>query len=122
MLDRPIQFARELLVPVTDRESALMVSWDGFPQLLQRPFRGRMGRHVAVKNLPCGMLDDHEHIENLEGPRGRHEEVTRHDSFGMTPEEGRPALIGARALRSTVNPLWHVPPDSAPRPRTCHRV
>ena len=113
MTDGPIEIFRELPVSVPDQKPVFMVAGDRFSQLLQCPFAARMGRHVTVENLPRGMLDHHEHIENLERRGDRDEEITGHDRVGVIPYERAPALIGVPTFRAIVGPLWHVLADRA---------
>lgn len=69
-----------------------MIAKDRFPEL-QCPFGAWMLGDNAVQNLPGAMVDDHEHIENLERRRNGCEKIAGDDCFCVIADEGGPALI-----------------------------
>jgi hypothetical protein len=56
-------------------ETVRVLSWNGFSELLQGPFRRRMSRHIAVHNPACPDFDEHKHVEDAKGRRYDHEEI-----------------------------------------------
>src|SRR5215467_3174265 len=58
-----VDVRREDTVAIVDDETIRMIARQGFPELLQRPFRRGMGRDVLVKNLAGSDLHDNEDIE-----------------------------------------------------------
>ena len=60
--------------------------------MLGRPFRCRMPRHVDVDDAPPVVAQDHEDVEHLEGDGGHDEEVDRNDVLHVVREEGAPGL------------------------------
>lgn len=89
-----------------------MIAGNRFSQLLQHPLGRRMLGNITMQNLPRGMVDDNEHIEDLERRRDYSEEVTCDDYFRMIPDEGGPTLIGVPAMRPVASPLGHVLSDT----------
>ena len=69
-----------------------LIKGERFSQLLSRPFRRRMSRHIAVENAPPVMSQHQKHIENLEA-KGRHgKEVDGDQLLGVILQEGAPGL------------------------------
>jgi hypothetical protein len=66
-----------------------MISRQRFPELMQRPFRRRMGRHVLVDNLSGSNLYDDEAVEGAERGGDHHEEVASYHGLGMITDEGQ---------------------------------
>src|SRR5882724_7593150 len=75
-------------------ETVRVLSWNGFSELLQGPFRRRMSRHIAVYNPACPDFDEHKHIEDAKGRRYDNEEIACHDRPRMVTHEGQPSLGG----------------------------
>jgi hypothetical protein len=76
-----------------------MVARQRFPELLQGPLCGRVGRDVVMENSSCSQFHDHEYIKGAKSGRDHHEEVTRHDHLGMIADKSQPTLLwsGVRA-------------------------
>jgi len=94
---------REDAVPIMDGEAVGMTARQGFPELLQRPFRRGMRRGVVMEDLTGSDLYDDEDIEGAEGGGNHHEEVAGHHDPGMVLDEGQPvrchlALLKQREL------------------------
>src|SRR5260370_15245734 len=61
------------------------------------------------------MFNHHKDIEETEGRRDDHEEVTCHDAFSMIAEEGGPPLSLTTLARSSHAVVWHVFPHGSGR-------
>ena len=84
-----------------------------FPKLLQRPFRRRVGGHIALQDTSRPEFEHHKHVKELEFGRDCNHEVTRDDRIGMIAHECRP-VRGRRSSRSTIIPLpWPVLSDGS---------
>jgi hypothetical protein len=77
--DRFVQASREDAVPVVNKVLVGTVKSNDLPQLLQGPCRSRVRRHGDPHNSAAAVFDDHEHVEQSECRRDRHEEVTGDD-------------------------------------------
>src|SRR3979490_1729735 len=71
----------------------------GLAQLLARPGRCRVRRHIAVNQPSTAMLDHHQYVQEPEGARHGHEEVARHDCPRIVLQERRPALLATWATQ-----------------------
>src|SRR5215471_13095911 len=91
-----VDFLCEDAIVIMDEEAVGMIARQRFPELLQRPLRGGMGRDVVEENPAGSDFHDHEGVESTECGGDHHEEVTGHDDFGMVTEEGQPALFRVR--------------------------
>jgi len=82
--DRIIQVPREDAVPVMDQVLVIVSVSDPCSELLQRPGRTRVGRHVHVRQTPRAVLDDDEHVQH---PKRRGRRLRREDlrSSGGSP-------------------------------------
>jgi hypothetical protein len=65
---------------------------DSGAELLNGPVRGRMRRHIPVKDPSRADLQHDEHTEELEAGGHRDEEVTGQDRMRVIPHERRPPL------------------------------
>src|SRR6516164_7480211 len=83
-----VDIRREDAVPIVDDEAVRMIARQGFPELLQRPFRRGMGRDVVVENLAGSDLHDNEDVEGTEGGGDHHEEIAGHHDLGVVVDEG----------------------------------
>src|SRR5215471_11171499 len=83
-----VDLLSEDAVAIVDQEAVGMISWQRFPELLQRPFRRGMGSDVLVENPAGSDLYDDEDVEGPEGGGDHHEEVAGHHGFGMITDEG----------------------------------
>jgi len=96
-----VQFPREDAVPIMDQESIRMVTWKCLLELLQCPFRSRVGGDVVMENSSRSEFHDHEYAQGAESGCDDDEKVTRHDHLGMVVDEGQPTLLWiGRAHRS----------------------
>jgi hypothetical protein len=78
----------ENAVPVVNEESIRMIARERLPELLQGPFRGRVGGHVVMENSTGAQLHDHEYVKRAERGSDHNEEVARSDHLGMVMDEG----------------------------------
>jgi hypothetical protein len=69
-----------------------LIKGERFSQLLSRPFRRRMSRHIAVENAPPVMSQHQKHIENLEAKGRQGKEVDGDQLLGVILQEGAPGL------------------------------
>jgi hypothetical protein len=69
-----------------------LVKGKGFPQLLSRPLRGRMGGHVEVQNAAPVMGQHQKHVKDLETDGGHGEEVDGHQLLGVILQKCAPGL------------------------------
>ena len=84
------------------------IRWHCFTQLLERPLRRGMRRHIDVQQSAARMFDDHKDIEDAKGCRHCNTKVAGHNRLGMIPDEGRPSL-GLHALAGpSVWALGHI--------------
>src|SRR5215469_15060128 len=98
-----VDIRREDVVAIVDDETIRTIARQGFPELLQRPFRRRMGRDVVVENLAGSDLHDDEDVEGAEGGGDHHEEVAGYDDLCMVSNKGQPALFRVRRAHWTVS-------------------
>jgi len=75
---------------------------DHCSELLQRPGRTRVCRHVQVRQAARAVLDDDEHVQHPKRRRDGDEEVAREDGRGLIPQERRPAQVARRSLRQVL--------------------
>jgi hypothetical protein len=75
--DRVIQAPREDAVPVMDQIPVIVSVPDHCSELLQRPGRTRMCRHVHVRQAARAVLDDDKHLQQPERCGDGYEEVAR---------------------------------------------
>src|SRR3990172_6168358 len=62
----PVEFLGEDAVPVMDHKSVRTVCRKCLPELLQRPFRRRVGGDVVMENPPRAQFQDHTDIQGAE--------------------------------------------------------
>lgn len=94
--DRDRSFQTIFPVAVEDQESLRGLKRERFSQLLNDPSaRGILG-DIEVQNPPTIMADHEQAVEDAERDGGNREEIHRGDGFAMIPQEGQPALGGAR--------------------------
>jgi hypothetical protein len=65
-----------------------------FHDLLRGPLPSRIRRHVGVNDAPPTVLDDHEHVQDLESYRGDCKEVNRGNDLRMFGKKYLPTLRG----------------------------
>ena len=82
--DRGVELPREDAVAVMKQITVVGVKSERLAQLLARPGRCRVRRHIAV-NQPSStaLLDHHPYVQEPEGACHAHEEVARHDRLRM---------------------------------------
>jgi hypothetical protein len=61
-----VQLRRKDRIAIVDEELIGMIARNGVPQLLERPFRRRMSRHIAMQNAAASDLQGYEHEQNPE--------------------------------------------------------
>jgi hypothetical protein len=69
-----------------------LVKGKGLPQLLSRPFGGRVGGHIEVKNATTIMGQHQKDVKDLETEGGDREEVDGDQLLGMIFQERAPGL------------------------------
>src|SRR5215813_7203451 len=97
-----VEILREDAVAVVDDEAVRLIARQGFPELLQRPFRRGVGSDVLVENLTGSELHYNEDVEGTECGGDHHEEIASHNYLGMIVDEGQPALFRVRRTHRTV--------------------
>ena len=95
-------------MPIVEQKAVIFIAREGFPQLLQRPFRCRMFGDIEVKQPSGSDLESNKYIEDAEAYRHGNEEVTGDHSTCVIADERCPALIRA-AMRA--RSLLDVLPD-----------
>src|SRR4249920_512811 len=97
---------REDAVPVMDQILVIASVANHLAELLQRPGRTRVCRHVYVRQAARAVLDDDEHVQHPKCRRDGDEEVAGEDGPRMTLQEGWPAQVAAgspgRSLRQVL--------------------
>ena len=94
--DRSVELGRKDSIAIVDEERVTMVRGDGFPQLLQRPRRCWVLRHITVHN-PSGLVFDNcQYTEHAKRCGHDDTEVTGQYGCRMVTKEGRPALVSSR--------------------------
>src|SRR5262245_34990777 len=76
---------------MNEKSWRLAVPDTAFDNLLSRPRGGGIRRHVHVENLPVGVLDHEEQVEQSERDRSDAEEVARPDLRAVLPQERSPS-------------------------------
>src|ERR1700758_658843 len=71
-----------------------LVKGKGLPQLLSRPFRCRMGGHIAVNNTTTVMGQYQKHVKDLETEGGHRKEVDGDQLGDVILQKGAPGLRG----------------------------
>ena len=66
-----------------------MLAPNRLPELLQRPLRGRMRRHVEVKHLAGADFHDDEDVKHTKADGDYVEEIRSDDRFCVIPHECR---------------------------------
>src|SRR6201984_188538 len=61
-----VQLRRKDRIAIVDEELIGMIARNGVPQLLERPFRRRMSRHITMQNRAAADLHGYEHEQNPE--------------------------------------------------------
>ncbi len=79
-------------IAVAQQITRELIEGKGFPQLLSRPLRGRVGGHIEVKNPTPVMGQYQKHVKDLEPDGGHGEKVDRDQLFGMILQECAPGL------------------------------
>jgi len=64
-------------IAVAQQVTRELVQGEGLPQLLSRPFRRRMGGHIAVNNTTTVMGQYQKHVKDLETDGGHREDRAR---------------------------------------------
>jgi hypothetical protein len=82
----------ENAVTVMQQKTVTMVSRDGFTQLLQRPVRCRVCRHIAMHNTAGRVFHQDKDGEQAKGGRDHHAKVAGDDGLGMVADKRPPAL------------------------------
>ena len=90
--DRPVDRWRKDAIPIVENEAVPRFRRDDFAELLNRPFRGGMLRHMPVKDATRTDLEDDEDIEDAKADGHGRKEVTGHDGVRMIPHKRRPPL------------------------------
>jgi hypothetical protein len=75
-----------------DHESTGRIERQIVPELLDRPFSGRVLGDVPVQDSPCSDIEYDEDVQALERSRYDHREVAREDRARMVVEERGPRL------------------------------
>jgi len=88
------ELSAENSIAVAQQVARKLGEGKGLPQLLSRPFRGRVGGNIEVQNAAAVMGQNQENVENLEVDRGHCEEINRDQLRGMILKECPPALRG----------------------------
>ena len=96
-LRRPVGVGREDRVTVVEEEPVGVVVRDRMPQLLRDPGRRRVGGGVGVEDAAGADLHHDQHVEYLEVGGHHRAEIGGDDRSGVVTDEGRPALVAARA-------------------------
>ena len=105
-------FVVEFRVAVQNHVAVRASLRKGLAQLLDYPPRSRVAGHIAMQDLPAGVFDDEEAVEQLER-QGRHrEEANSDDHLAVVLEEGLPAF--ARVTVPIANPGIRMALFSAP--------
>ena len=73
----PVEFFGEDAIPIIDYKSLRMIVRRCLPDLLQDPFRSRMGRYVLVKDSAGSQVHQHKDVQRLERRPDHDEEVAR---------------------------------------------
>jgi hypothetical protein len=79
-------------IAVAQQVARELVKGKGLPQLLPRPLRGRVGRHIEVQDATSVMGQHHKHVKDLETDRGHREEIDGDQLLGMILQECAPGL------------------------------
>jgi hypothetical protein len=90
--DRSVDLGRIDVVTVVQHESVHGLGCDDGAELLDGPVRSRMLGHIPVDDPPRADFKNDEDIQDAEGGRHGHEEVTGQDRVRMIPHKRRPAL------------------------------
>jgi hypothetical protein len=69
-----------------------LVKGKGLPQLLPRPFGGRVGGHIAMKNATTIMGQHQKHVKHVEPDSGEGEEVDGNQLREVVVQERAPGL------------------------------
>lgn len=79
-------------IAVAKQVARQLIKQERLSQLLPRPFRRRMSRHIAVENATPVMSHYQKHVKNMEA-KGRHgKEVDGDQLLGVILQEGAPRL------------------------------
>jgi len=84
-------------IAVAQQVTRELVEGKGLPQLLSRPFRRRMGGHIAVNNTTMVMGQYQKHVKDLETDGGHREEVDGDQLRDVILQKGAPRLRGRLA-------------------------
>ena len=88
------ELSAENSIAVAQQVARKLGEGKGLPQLLSRPFRGRVGGNIEVQNAAAVMGQNQENVENLEVDRGHREEINRDQLLHMILKECPPTLRG----------------------------
>src|SRR5438552_542268 len=102
----------EDLVSVMDKVLMRAFLTDDCPQLLQRPVRAWVRRHIYMRQSARPVLVDNKHVQHPERRSDCDEEVTGENRFCMVLQKSGPALIATRLPRRS---LRHVLADRSRR-------
>jgi hypothetical protein len=73
-----------------------MTVGERLPELLQSPFRRRVGGYVVMEDSTSAQVHNHEYVQGAECGSDPNEEVTGNDHLGMITDESQPTLIHQR--------------------------
>ena len=102
--DRPVESRRVNAIPIVENEPVERLRGDGRAQLLDRPLRRRMVRHVPVEDLTRADVEDDENMEDAEAHRHGRGEITGDDRVCMIPHKRRPPLGALPAVPGPQGP------------------
>src|SRR5262249_4856330 len=77
---------------VVNEELIRMIARNGVPQLLERPFRRRMSRHIALQNTAASDFPGHENKQKPETKGNRHQKIAGKEAPSMIADKGLPML------------------------------
>ena len=80
----------------------MMICGDRFPELLQRPSRGRMRSYITIQELARPDFHDDEDVEHPKTGRHRDQKITGENGSRVIPDERLPVLRRC----SPASPIW----------------
>ncbi len=92
-----------------------MLAPNRLPELLQRPLRGRMRRHVEVKHLAGADFHDDEDLKHAKADGDYVKKIRSDDRFCVIPHECRPAMRRIAPVRAAIISNGYVLPNGARR-------
>ena len=79
-------------VPIPQEIAGCRLSREGLPELVRRPFCGRVGGDAEVENASAVVRQHQKHVKNLKADRRHREEVDRNHARHVIFQEGSPGL------------------------------